>query len=217
VPTFDVVGLREPEAFRGWSADRRTPPNADPLGSKAGRPLSQFEYIAIAFSLIYSFAVMRLVGGISHVLDPGRRYWVHAALVGFQLVASAVSFWLMWSYRDVEWTLPAFLSVLAGPTLFYFNATVLIPEAPAAIESWRVHYLSVRKRYWVAICLWALVVAATDTALVGEPLVHPARAFQGCFFALGVSGAVSENPRAHSILALLSWLLVFAGVVLGVQ
>jgi hypothetical protein len=160
---------------------------------------------------------MRLVGGISHALDPGRRSWVHVTHVGFQLMASVVSFWLMWSYRDVEWTLSAFVLVLAGPTLFYFNATVLIPEAPATIESWRVHYFSIRMRYWVAISLWTLVVGATNYVLLGTPLLQPERAVQGFFFALGVAGAVSENPRTHSILALLIWLPIFAGVIRNVQ
>jgi hypothetical protein len=153
---------------------------------------------------------MRLVGGISHSLDPGRRYWVHAVHVGFQLLASAGSFWAMLSYRDVEWTFPAFLLVLAGPSLFYFNATVLIPEAPATIESWRVHYFAVRRRYWIAICLWALVDATTDSVLLEIPLVHPSRAVQGFFFALGVSGVVSANLRVHETLALLVWLLPLA-------
>jgi hypothetical protein len=110
--------------------------------------LSLFEYVAIAFSLIFSFAVLRLVGGISYALEPGRVYWVHAAHVGFQLLGNVISFWVMWSYREVEWTLPTFLFVLTGPTLYYFNASVLIPEAPASVESWRAHYFSVRKRYW---------------------------------------------------------------------
>jgi hypothetical protein len=195
----------------GGAAERRS------VGRQRGRPLSQFEYIAIAFSLIYSFSVMRLVGGISHALDPNRRHWVHLAHVGFQLAASAVSFWVMWSYHDAEWTLRTFLLVLAGPALFYFNATVLIPEAATAIESWRVHYFSVRRRYWVAICLWAIVVAATDFALLGAPLLDPARAMQSYFLALGVTGAVSEDPRVHSILVPLVWLPIFVGIVRNIQ
>jgi hypothetical protein len=187
------------------------------LGGERGRSLSQFEYIAIAFSLIYSFSVMRLVSGISHALDPDRRCWVHLAHVGFQLAASAVSFWVMWSYHDAEWSLRTFLLVLAGPALFYFDATALIPEAAAAIESWRAHYFSVRKRYWVAICLWALVVAATDLALLEEPLLDPARAIQSYFLALGVTGAVSEDLRVHSILVPLVWLPIFLGVVRNIQ
>jgi len=128
--------------------------------------VSLFEYVAIAFSLIFSFSVMRLVGGISHALAPDRRYWVHAVNVGFQLLATAVSFWMMWSFRDVDWTLQGFLLVLAGPALYYFNATLLVPEVPASIESWRVHYFAVCRRYWAAICLYAVILATTTTSLL---------------------------------------------------
>jgi hypothetical protein len=200
----------------GWatvSGQRRSQLSADPFGGAAGQPLSLFEYVTIAFSLIFSFSVMRLVGGIPHSLDPGRRYWLHALHVGFQLVASAGSFWANLDYRDLEeWTFPAFLLVLAGPSLFYFNATVLIPDAPATIESWRVHYFAVRRRYWIAICLWALVDATIDSALLDVPLAHPGRAVQGFFLALGVSGVISANVRVHEILALLVWLLPLAAI-----
>jgi hypothetical protein len=169
--------------------------------------MSLFEYVAIAFSLIFSFAVLRLVGGISHVLDPGRRYWVHAAHVCFQLLATAVSFWIMFSYRDVEWTLPGFLLVLVIPALFYFNANVLIPEAPASIESWRVHYFAIRKRYWIAVCLWTVVTSITSTTLLEVPIVHHSRAVQLLIFAFGVGGIVSASPRVHETLAILTCLL----------
>jgi len=32
-----------------------------------------FEYLAIAFSLVFSFAAVRLVGGLPYALEPGRR------------------------------------------------------------------------------------------------------------------------------------------------
>ena len=155
---------------------------------------------------------MRLVGGMAHTLDPSRRYWVHAAHVGFQLVASAMSFWAMLAYRDLEWSFPAFLLVLVVPSLFYFNATLLIPDAPATIESWRAHYFAVRRRYWIAICLWVFVDATIDYALLEEPLAHPARAVQGFFFILGATGVVSTNARVHEILALLLWLVPIAAI-----
>jgi hypothetical protein len=164
--------------------------------------LSLFEYVAIAFSLIFSFAVLRLVGGISYALEPGRVYWVHAAHVGFQLLGSVISFWVMWSFREVEWTLPKFLLVLTGPTLYYFNASVLVPEAPASVESWREHYFSVRKRYWGAVCLWSLFATINGSVLLGMPLVHFMRTPPMVIFSLGIVGIVSASPRVHATLAI---------------
>ena len=98
------------------------------------------------------------------------------------------------------------------PALFYFNATVLVPDAPATIESWRVHYFAVRRRYWIAICLWALVDATIDSVLLEVPLVNPGRAVQSFFFVLGVTGVVSANVLVHEVLALLVWLLPLAAI-----
>ncbi len=164
--------------------------------------MSLFEYVAVAYSLIFSFAVMRLIGGISYAFDRDRIYWVHATHVCYQLLATAISFWIMWSFREIEWTLGGFLLVLAGPGIYYFNATVLIPEAPASIESWRAHYFSVRKRYWGAICVWSLVSTASSSALLGMPLVDPMRTPQVFLFALGIGGMASARPRVHEMLAI---------------
>jgi hypothetical protein len=120
----------------------------------------------------------------------------------------------MWSFRDVDWTLPGFLLVLTGPAIYYFNASVLIPEAPASIESWRVHYFSVRKRYWLAICLWSLLTSIGNFTLLGIPIVHPARFFQLFLVVLGVTGIVSAKPRVHAILAIiLTCLLPFGAFI----
>ena len=115
--------------------------------------MSLFEYLAIAFSLVFSFSAMRLVSGLPHALDPTRRYWVHVSLVFLQLLSTAGIFWGFWSYRDVEWTFPRFLLALASPVVVYFNACTLIPEASASVESWRTYYFAARKRYFMGICI----------------------------------------------------------------
>ena len=107
------------------------------------------------------------------------------------------------SFREVEWTLPKFLLVLIGPTLYYFNASVLIPEAPASVESWRAHYFSVRKRYWGAICLWSLAALINGSALLGLPLLDPTRTPPVLLSLLGITGIVSASPRVHAILAII--------------
>ena len=98
--------------------------------------MTLFEYLAIAFSLVFSFAGMRLVGGLPYAVQPSRRYWIHLNFVCLLLLAAVVQFWIFWSYRTVEWTLPTFLLVLLSPGLIYYNACTLIPENSSAVESW---------------------------------------------------------------------------------
>ena len=173
--------------------------------------MTLFEYLAIAFSLLFSFAGMRLVGGLPHAVQRARRYWIHLGCICFQLLATVVVFWVFWSYRDVEWTFPTFLLVLANPGLIYYNACTLIPENPRAVESWYDYYYSIRRRYFIGVSCWIIAVATSSTIVLAMPFLHPGRTTQVLILAAGLWGAVSANQRVHAglIFVLLSSVIVF--------
>lgn len=178
--------------------------------------MTLFEYLAIAFSLVFSFAAMRLIGGLPHAVAPDRRYWVHLTFVFVQLFATVGVFWVFWSYRDVEWTLPRFLLLLCSPALIYFNACALVPEVPASIDSWRDYYFAVRTRYFAGILVWALVVILASTIVLELPLRHPARGVQAVFVAVGALGLLSRSPRIHAgIAAFFLCMILLVAFVLG--
>ena len=163
--------------------------------------MTLFEYLAIATSLLLSFSVMRLVGGLPHVSQRGRRYWVHISFVCVQFLLTLVIFWVFWSFRGVVWNFPKFLLLLAYPMLIYFNACALIPENASAIESWHDYYYSIRRRYFLGQIFYILVVAGGATLLLDMPWFHPARLGQAAGLLASVVGAASENERVHSGLA----------------
>lgn len=178
--------------------------------------MTLFEYLAIAFSLVFSFAAVRLAGGLPYALAPGRRYWVHLAFVFHELLRVAAGFWAYWSYREIDWSFPKYLLALVGPGLVYFLAAALVPADPAGIASWKDFYFGIRRRYFLAIVCWALTVAAATTILVHMPWSHPFRLVQLGFLAFGVVGASFESPRVHAGLAILSLAIpaIAAGTVL---
>jgi hypothetical protein len=176
-------------------------PKLDPFDGKVEHRMTLFEYLAIAFSLVFSFSAMRLIGGLPHALAADRRYWVHLTLVLGQLFATVGVFWVFWSYRDVEWSLPRFLLALGSPALIYFNACALIPEVPASVDSWHDYYLSVRQRYFAGMVVWAFVVMAASTVILDMPWAHPARGSQVVFLAIGVIGLAFSDPRVHAGIA----------------
>ena len=90
-----------------------------------------FEYLSIAYSLVFSFAAIRLVAGLPHAIAANRRYPVHISHVVLMLFALLALFWSFWSFRDIEWHFFNFISLLAGPGLVYFLACTLIPDEPA--------------------------------------------------------------------------------------
>ena len=175
--------------------------------------MTLFEYLAIAFSLVFSFSGMRLVAGLPHTVQPGRRYWVHVCLVAWQLLVTVNIFWAFWSFRGVTtWNWPTFVLVLASPGLIYFNACTLIPESPSSVESWRDYFYSIRRRYFLGVSCWILAVAAISTVALAMPWLHPARAGQAAILAASVLGAFSAS---HRVLAGIAVLLLAISVLIN--
>lgn len=177
--------------------------------------MTLFEYLAIAFSLVFSFTALRLVSGLPYALDPERRYSVHAFHVFLMLIVTPTIFWGFWSFRDGEWNWLLFMSALASPATLYFLACALIPDAPSAVTSWRSHFYSVRRRYFLGFCVWFLILSVNTTFLLGLPPVHPVRATHLLLLAAGIVGAASENPLVHfAITIVLGTLIIAIGSVL---
>jgi hypothetical protein len=166
-----------------------------------------FEYLSIAYSLVFSFAAIRLVAGLPHAIASTRRYSVHISHVFLVLFALVALFWGFWAFRDIEWNLFSFISLLAGPGLVYFLACTLIPDEPAAVGSWHVYFYSVRRQYFIGLGLWALLQMLNTTLLLKMPLMHPFRIVQGLLLALGVVGASTASPAVQRILAIASWVI----------
>lgn len=178
--------------------------------------MTLFEYLAIAFSLVLSFSGMRLISGLPFVFQKHNRYWVHFAFVCFQLSATVAVFWNFWVLRAVEWTFPTFVIALTSPAVIYYNACVLVPEKPSEVQSWRDYYFSVRRRYFIGLTSWMVIVTIISLVVLSIPIFHPMRLFSVSMLVASVSGLLSENPRIHGALAvfylaLLSFLMtVFA-------
>ena len=121
--------------------------------------MTLFEYLAIAYSLVLSFAAMRLIEGLPYAFDPARRYWVHVIFVCSALLSCLSSFWVFWSFRDVAWDFSLFLLALMSPGVIYFIACTLVPRNAPDVESWREYLLSVRVRYFLAVACFVVVAA----------------------------------------------------------
>ena len=180
--------------------------------------MTLFEYLAIAFSLVFSFCGARLVSGLPHAVQPGRRYWVHLCFVVWQLFVTVFIFWVFWSFREVKWNFPTFAIVLASPGLVYFNACTLVPENSSSVESWRDYFYGVRRRYFIGVCCWGLALVAISTVALGMPLLHPGRGIQAATLAVGIIGATSDSHRVQAGIAVFVLTLsVLMSLTLGLQ
>jgi len=178
--------------------------------------MTLFEYLAIAFGLLFSVAALRLLGGIPYAVPPARRYWVHLSMSGVLLLSIAASFWTFWSLRNVDWTFPRFLLSLGIPGLLYFCAAMIIPENPEDVESWEEHYYLARKRFFAGFGLWGAVAAISATVNLSVPLSHPSRLIHAVGVGIGVVGLMSSDRRVHAGIVIgLGVLLALWGVTGG--
>ena len=160
-----------------------------------------FSYLTIVFSLLYSVAILRLIGGLSSAFKKESRYWVHLIFVFVTIISIIFSFWTFWAFKDVDWTLPRVLLHLIVPTIYYFMASLLIPENPNEIKSWKDYYFLHKNKYFIAVLITIIYVFISGF-IHDLPFNHPSRIGQLFGLIPIIFGLKSSNHFVHLLLAL---------------
>lgn len=172
-----------------------------------------FEHVAVAFSMLLSLGVVRLLDALRPALVPGRRYWVHALWLNQKLLNHAFYWWGFLSFREgVTWTFASFMWVILGPALLFLQATALATTNASAVPSWRAHFYDIRAWFFSMDAVVILHSVVTSTVIRGLPLLHPFRALQTVGLVISILGAASANPRLHATLAPTAFILETAGL-----
>jgi hypothetical protein len=175
--------------------------------------MTLFEYLAVSFSIVLSFALVRILSGISDVFRRSRVYWIHATWVTHKLLFLAYIWWIFWNYREVSWNFLSFLALLTSPSLLYYQASTLIPAQPGSVASWREHFYAVRKQFFGAEIAASLLAVMNTSFVLGLPVVHPARATQAIAFTIAIVAISTNRHAVHGVLVfltLLAWPLRMA-------
>lgn len=114
-----------------------------------------------------------------------------------------MAFWNFWSLKDVDWNLPKFLFALSMPGINYYLATLMVPDQPDEVDSWRDYFYSVRVRLFTGIGLLITVQAFSAWFLSGMTLTHPARIGDAFYFIHAILGASFASPRIQGILVII--------------
>ncbi len=173
--------------------------------------MTLFEYITVAVSIVLSFAMIRLLDGLRPALSREGRYWVHVAWVGIKLLNLLLFWWGFWNLRDVAWSLGWFVWILLLPGMLYLQATALVTRNPHQVNDWRRHFYGIRRWFFTVNGLNIVHTFITGTFLLGIPLAHPARVVQVTILACSVLGVISEDPRLHSVIAVVILLCLLLG------
>jgi len=159
--------------------------------------MTTFEYLAVAYSLLFSVTALRLVGGLPYVFRRDSMYGVHATVVVALIFGTVFNFWTFLGYRDTEWTFIKFLGLLATPATLYFMASMLVPDHPELVESWKKHYYHRRVQYFSGHIVWMVIAIINTTFILDLPLTHPMRGVQVTLLVVGLCALSSEREIVH--------------------
>lgn len=172
--------------------------------------MTLFEYLAAAYVLMLSLALLRAMSGVPHALRPERRYWLHAAWLGFALATCLVAFWAFWSYRNVEWTIFRFMNSLAVPALLYCFIALLVPPDPSVVTSWRDHFFEVRARLFATGVVLMVAVISSNQITLRVPPFHLSQLGNYALLTIYLVAFASARPTVHGVLAIVFAVLVAA-------
>ncbi len=163
--------------------------------------MSHFEYISVAVSLIYSLLLAKLLGALPAALQPARRYWVHTTWILTLFFLACDSWWRIWSYREVVWNPIAFVSLLAVPSIMYLRAAILLGNRPEEVLSWREHYYSVRRPFFLLQLLGMINYAFSHRLISGEALASTTwdMVIIALLAVLAIAAAISRVPKLHEV------------------
>jgi hypothetical protein len=174
--------------------------------------MTLFEYLTAAVSIVLALAVVRLVEGLRPAVDSDGRYWVHWGWVVGKIVSCLIFWWTLWGAREgVAWNFPSFAFVFIGPIILYMQASVLVPQNPASIASWREYFFSIHRSFYIANALLLAHMLVSPLVLAGilAPMPGPIVLSLGCI--ASIVGAVSNSVRVQEVLAP----VMFATIILG--
>jgi hypothetical protein len=122
-------------------------------------------------------------------------------------------YWGFWGFRDVEWTQPKFISVLAGPALLYAMACILNPDLGSSVASWREYFYQVRVKLFLTGTCFYLVALSTLIFVAEAPPSHPAFIGQFVGLVLTIAGLASARPAIQAGIAGITGAMVVLGAI----
>ena len=173
------------------------------------RPLTVFEFLSVAASIVLALGLSTLVTSIPFVFDTRKRDWLHALAFVALVAGHILAWWRIWPLSTVaKWDILGFAILMGTPLSLYLAATALVTNNPDKVEDWKKQFSD--RSHWffsALVCTWAFGI------LRGYVLLDRLPAWWGILM-LGVFvAAASSNRRNVHIVAILATLLAFAALI----
>jgi hypothetical protein len=177
-----------------------------------------FEFLSVAISIVLALSAGQLLSSFREVFDPTRRFWVHATWVVHLLLLHVFTWWSLWAFRDVHWTLATFGIILLPPVILFVCSSALVPSNASSVTSWEEHFFRVRGWFFAVRSLFIVAAGYRSWLLLDKSVLESPNAVSIPLFGVCIAGALIANRRAHGVLAVAAMvLLVAAGSFLRVE
>jgi hypothetical protein len=180
--------------------------------------MSHFEYVAVAFSLVFALILARLLESLPDVFSRERRYWIHSLWVIHLIFSVLGVWWALWGFRDADWTPVLFLEVMSFPMIFYMRAVFLLQDHDQSRQPWETLFYANRTRFFGASTLAAVAALLFDLSISDGTEVSRLIRLVGfaSVLLLNILGLVSNKPRTHSALVIVNFVIglgwIFGGI-----
>jgi uncharacterized membrane protein len=171
--------------------------------------MSHFEYVAVAFSLVFALILARLLESLPSVFAKERRYWVHSLWVVHLIFSVLGVWWALWAFRDAKWTPILFLEVMFFPMILYMRTVFLLQDRNHSRGSWESLFYKNRNRFFASSALAPVAALLFDLSISestdGSRWLRVAGF--GFVLSLNILGLISSDPRVHAAIVLVVFVL----------
>ncbi len=172
--------------------------------------MTYFEFISVAISLIFGFAVADILRGLVPAVQPPARYWPHIGwlIATFLLIAQV---WMsLWRMQSISWTGVVFVYAFINPAVTTFMARLLVTPSPHLVTSFKDSFTQTRRPFFwcfFAFCVNAIlfpwVVGYSDWGTVSAPQYGSVIGL-----IIAVIGIVARSDRIHYALVSVTLLML---------
>lgn len=171
-------------------------------------------FIVALAAVVNGLGIVRIVGGLGEFIRKRESlnvtyYWIHSALVLFQLLVHVLLWWSFIGLREVDSiNFLQYVFLLIGPVVLFLATSLLIPDfADDTVDLRAAYWRSSKSYFTILMVFWPWVISIWP--VFGFPLA-PTWKFAACWMAMMAIMRFTGNEKVHGVLVGAVWLLTIA-------
>lgn len=165
--------------------------------------MTYFEYVSIAISLIFAFAITDVLRALIPALSGDRSYYPHYIwlLSTFALIFYVWTY--LWGVQSIEWSGPILFYAFINPAITTLMSRLLTTPAPETIPSFSAHFHSIRATFFLLLLAFAANGFVFDWIIGQTPWGVFGDAQFGSLLGIVIAilGLVTKKDGVHYVLA----------------